>query len=76
MFLFTDAKQTPWTIIRSDDKKRARIGAILPVLNGLNYPDKDHEVAIPADSRIIGTVHQMMPLDGKFMFADIRSETE
>ncbi|WP_299768303.1 polyphosphate kinase 2 [uncultured Tateyamaria sp.] len=31
----------PWTIVRSDDKKRARLNAIRTVLHGLDYTNKD-----------------------------------
>lgn len=31
----------PWTVVRSDDKKRARVNAIKSVLQGLDYPNKD-----------------------------------
>lgn len=70
MFLFTDTNHAPWTIVRSDDKKRARIGAILSVLNKLPYPDKNHKVVVPSDRLIVGSVPQMLPLEGRFMFDD------
>jgi len=36
----THTDHAPWTIVRSDDKKRARVNAIKSVLQGLDYPDK------------------------------------
>lgn len=36
----TRANDMPWTIVRSDDKKRARVNAIKSVLKALDYPDK------------------------------------
>lgn len=36
----------PWTVIRSDDKRRARIAAISTLLNGLDY-DKKNNASIP-----------------------------
>jgi polyphosphate kinase 2 len=71
MFLYTDTGHAPWTVIRSDDKKRARIGAILSVLNRLPYPDKDAEVVRAPDPHIVGTVPEMVPLEGRFMFAEM-----
>jgi polyphosphate kinase 2 len=44
----------PWTIIRSDDKRRARIAAIRTMLQGLDYTGKDHDVTGPPDPRIAG----------------------
>ena len=37
MFLLTDTEAAPWTIIKSDDKKRARINAMRHVLNLFDY---------------------------------------
>ena len=35
------SSHAPWTVVRSDDKKRARLGAIRTVLNSLPYAHKD-----------------------------------
>jgi len=70
MFLFTDTRHAPWTIVLSDDKRRARINAILAVLNGLPYPEKNHDVVRSPDPLIVGPVDRMFPLAGRYMFAD------
>lgn len=70
MFLFTDTEYAPWTIIRSDDKRRARVGAIQAVLNQLPYPDKNEDVVRVPDPLIVGPVQSLVPLEGRFMFAD------
>lgn len=44
----------PWTVIRSDDKKRARIAAIQTVLNRVDYPGKDSDVIGTPDTTITG----------------------
>ncbi|MBN67796.1 MAG: polyphosphate kinase 2 [Gimesia sp.] len=54
MFMATDTKACPWTVIRSDDKKRARLNCIRYVLNSLNYPHKDESLVSDFDSAIIG----------------------
>ncbi|MEY8840639.1 polyphosphate kinase 2, partial [Cribrihabitans sp. XS_ASV171] len=46
--------QSPWTVIRSDDKKRARLAAIRTVLHGLDYDDKDPEALGKIDGNICG----------------------
>jgi polyphosphate kinase 2 len=74
MFLYTHTPLSPWTVIRSDDKNRARIGAILSVLNRLPYPEKDAQVVTAPDPLIVGSVDQMVPLEGRFMFADEKAE--
>jgi len=70
MFLYTHTSHAPWTAIRSDDKKRARIGAIRKVLCEVPYPGKNLDVVVPPDPLIVGSVEEMFPLDGRFMFAD------
>ncbi|TWU14386.1 Polyphosphate kinase 2 (PPK2) [Symmachiella macrocystis] len=70
MFLFTDTHHAPWTIIRSDDKRRARIGAMQEFLNRLPYPDKNESIAVAPDPLIVGPVSTMLPLEGRFMFAE------
>ncbi|WP_425070353.1 polyphosphate kinase 2 [Sagittula sp. S175] len=44
----------PWTVVRSDDKKRARLSAIRHVLNHLDYPRKDRDVVGAPDPAITG----------------------
>ena len=45
---------TPWSIVRSDDKRRARIAAIKEVLCGIDYAQKDDAVACKPDAKICG----------------------
>jgi polyphosphate kinase 2 len=54
MFFYTDTVDAPWTVIKSNDKKRARVGALHYVLDTLNYTDKDPAVACPPDPLIVG----------------------
>ncbi|NOC44873.1 polyphosphate kinase 2 [Ruegeria sp. HKCCD7559] len=44
----------PWTIVRSDDKKRARLAAIRTVLHALDYDEKDEKSIGEIDARICG----------------------
>ncbi len=48
------SEDCPWTIIRSDDKKRARLAAIRTVLSGLDYDGKDADVVGEPDKTISG----------------------
>ncbi|WP_298261802.1 polyphosphate kinase 2 [uncultured Litoreibacter sp.] len=52
MFFYTDTADAPWTVIRSNDKKRARLACIKHFLWQLDYPDKDESVATPPDPKI------------------------
>jgi polyphosphate kinase 2 len=55
MFFYTDTADAPWTVVKSDCKKRARINAMRHILHNLDYPNKNHKVAIPPDSLIVGS---------------------
>jgi polyphosphate kinase 2 len=44
----------PWTVIRSDDKRRARLAVIRAILTALDYPGKDAELVGAPDPAISG----------------------
>lgn len=54
MFEATDTDDAPWIVVRSNDKKRARINAMRYVLAKTDYDDKDHEVVGEPDPLIVG----------------------
>lgn len=54
MFLATDTGWAPWTVVKSNDKKRARLEAIRHVLYLYDYEDKDTELVAAPDSLIVG----------------------
>jgi polyphosphate kinase 2 (PPK2 family) len=54
MFFYTDTADAPWTTIRSNDKKRARIEAMRHVLAMVPYDDKDLDVVGTPDPLIVG----------------------
>lgn len=53
MFRRTDKKFAPWTIIRSNDKKRARLNAMRFFLSRFEYEDKDYEVVGTPDPKLV-----------------------
>ncbi|HEY4614865.1 MAG TPA: polyphosphate kinase 2 [Citricoccus sp.] len=53
MFLHTDTDHAPWTTIKSNDKKRARLNAMRFFLSQFEYADKDHEVVGTPDPLIV-----------------------
>lgn len=55
MIFHTDTKDAPWTIIRSDDKKRGRINCMRHFLSKLDYPGKDLDVVNIPDPLIAGS---------------------
>jgi polyphosphate kinase len=54
MFELTDTDVAPWTVVKSNDKKRARINAMRYVLGKFDYDNKDREVVAVADPLIVG----------------------
>jgi polyphosphate kinase 2 len=54
MFFHTDTADSPWTVIKSDDKKRARLNAMRYVLYSLPYNDKEPERVGPMDDLLVG----------------------
>ncbi len=55
MFDNTSSEHAPWTVVRSNDKKRGRLEAMRHVLNQLPYPDKDPAVVRDPDPLIVGS---------------------
>lgn len=55
MFFYTDTPQAPWTVVKSNDKKRARLEAMRWVLSLFDYDDKDTSVVGSPDPKIIGS---------------------
>ena len=60
MFFYTDTADAPWTIIKSNDKKRARINTMLHFLNSLDYPGKDTEIVHAPDPLIVGRAEHVV----------------
>lgn len=76
MFFYTDTADAPWTIVKSNDKKRARINCIRHFLSTLSYPDKDPEIVGSADPLIVGrashVVHKSEHILGTALHPDTR----
>ena len=52
MMFHTNTKDAPWTVIRSDDKKRGRINCMRHFLHNIDYAGKDHDVVFSPDPLI------------------------
>jgi len=59
MFMHTDAAEAPWTVIKSDCKKRARLNAIRYVLHKLPYEGKLVENIGPLDPLLVGRAYDV-----------------
>ena len=60
MFSHTDTSDAPWVVIKSDDKKRARINCLRHFLSLLESPDKVPEVACAADPLLVGPASKVI----------------
>ncbi|WP_328999658.1 polyphosphate kinase 2 [Kribbella sp. NBC_00709] len=60
MFHYTDTPHAPWTVVKSNDKKRARLEAMRHVLSLYDYTDKDHELVGAPDPKILGPAAQVL----------------
>ncbi len=60
MFFYTDTADAPWTVIKSNDKKRARLNCMRHFLSSIDYPDKDWDVVGRPDPLIVGRADQVI----------------
>jgi polyphosphate kinase 2 len=67
MFFYTDTADAPWTVVKSDCKKRARLNAMRYILHKLPYANKDPERIGHIDSLLVGranVVHELGEQEG------------
>jgi polyphosphate kinase 2 len=78
MFFFTDTADAPWIVIKSDDKKRARLNCMQHFLSSLDYPNKDHSVVHGSDPLIVGSSAHVIGRDehilGKSLAMDVEKK--
>jgi hypothetical protein len=69
MFFHTDTGDAPWTVVKSNDKKRARLEAMRVLLSYFDYPSKNHALVGQPDPLIVGPaarVHEDDEDPGRF----------
>lgn len=54
MFFHTDTADSPWTVVKSDDKKRARLNAMRYILHSLPYTGKSVDSIGSVDDLLVG----------------------
>ncbi|QJU53302.1 polyphosphate kinase 2 [Herbiconiux sp. SALV-R1] len=54
MFAATDTPEAPWTVVKSNDKKRARLEAMRHVLHRFPYAERDDEIVGTPDPLVVG----------------------
>jgi polyphosphate kinase 2 len=60
MFFYTDTADAPWVIVKSDDKKRARLNCMKHFLSTIDYPNRDPAVIGTPDPLIVGRAQQVL----------------
>jgi len=60
MFFHTDTADSPWVVIKSDDKKRARLNCMRHFLHSLPYPNKDVHIAHAPDPLLVGSAQEVL----------------
>jgi polyphosphate kinase len=60
MFFYTDTADAPWVIVKSNDKKRARLNCMRHFLSTIDYPNKDFDVVGTPDPLIVGRAQQVL----------------
>jgi polyphosphate kinase 2 len=59
MFFYTDTADAPWTVVKSNDKKRARVEAMRHVLSLFDYDRKDVQLVGRPDPLVVGPASQV-----------------
>jgi polyphosphate kinase 2 len=54
MFRFTHTSTCPWTVVRANDQRRARLEAIRVTLSAVDYEGRDADVVGTPDPKIVG----------------------
>ncbi len=75
MFFYTDTADAPWTVVKSNDKKRARIECMRHFLHHIDYPGKDPDVAIPPDPRVVGSAEQAISRNAGILSTAMHPDT-
>ena len=76
MFFYTDTADAPWTVVKSNDKKRARLNCMLHFLCSLNYPGKDEKLVKAPDPLIVAKashgIHSSEHMLGRALHPDMQ----
>ncbi|KPD11139.1 polyphosphate kinase 2 [Phaeobacter sp. 11ANDIMAR09] len=76
MFFYTDTADAPWTVIKSNCKKRARLNCMRHFLSTLDYPGKDYSIAQDPDPLIVGQAHHVIHRSDHILGKALHPETK
>lgn len=71
MFQMTDTAETPWTVIRNEDKRRGRLNAIRVLLQSIPYDNRDMKKVGAIDPLIVGRAGSLFASNGDALHFDI-----
>ncbi|MGV9557272.1 polyphosphate kinase 2 [Streptomyces sp. NPDC003401] len=60
MFRATDTEHAPWTVVKSNDKRRARLEAMRSLLHRIDYTAKDPEAVGKPDPLVVGAAATLL----------------
>ncbi len=75
MLFYTDTADAPWTIVKSNDKKRARLNCMKHFLSQLPYPNKDKSISHGPDPLIVGHAARVVDKDQHILGLSLHPES-
>lgn len=75
MFFYTDTADAPWTVVKSNDKKRARLNCMRHFLASLDYLGKDHSIVEHADPLIVNTTSHVIHQSDHILVAALHPDS-
>lgn len=71
MFFYTDTMDAPWTVVRSNCKKRARLNCMRHFLSSFDYPDRDETVVTAPDPLIVRKANHVVSASDHILAASL-----
>lgn len=74
MFFYTDTADAPWTVVKSNEKKRARLACMRHFLASLDYPGKDENVVGEPDPLICSSANHVIHRSNHILGASLHPD--
>ncbi|EDM71708.1 polyphosphate kinase 2 [Roseobacter sp. AzwK-3b] len=75
MFFYTDTADAPWTVVKSNDKKRARLACMRHFLSTIDYPGKDVKLVGQPDPLLVSTAQHVLHGSDHILGKSLHPET-
>ncbi|MEM9206862.1 MAG: polyphosphate kinase 2 [Pseudomonadota bacterium] len=76
MFFYTDTADAPWFVVKSKDKKRARLNCMRHFLSSVPYPNKSPDVLRGPDPLIVGRSTEVIKHDHHILGKSLHPELQ